>query len=249
MQQARWIVQASLAALSALVAVGQLAAPASAASGVPQVGECYLITDKQTFDDYWPGASPVPCSQRHSLQVTASSVLPADVNAVTFAQDHCGYADVWKSLGINQARRGIVYRPIRMEAFYFVVQQPGAPVSYICGAGPVVFRGKKDSALVTMTSAVADLTARQKAALQYCNAAANGRTIQDPPVSVSCARTPRWQVEKWILWDAFYKTYPGEEVLRARAQQICGPGTTPSVPSADVWPGGTHRSWCYKKHT
>jgi len=94
-KQARRFVQVVFAAAVVLASMGQLSAPASAASGVPQVGECYLITDKQTFDDYWPGATPVPCSQRHSLQITASSALPADVNAVTFAQDHCGYADVW----------------------------------------------------------------------------------------------------------------------------------------------------------
>jgi hypothetical protein len=224
-------------------------APANAASGVPAVGECYLVTDKQTYDDYWPGGAAVPCTGRHSIEVTRSSPLPADVNAVNFAQDACDYLKVWKDAGVNQARNGIVSRPVRFEAFYFVVQQPGVPDTFLCGIGPVALRGKKGAVLVSSTAPVAALTAQQKAALQFCSSAARGRTIQDPAVTVPCTSTPRWQVSRWIMWDDLYASYPGEAVLRARAGRLCGPGSVPSVPSAEAWPGGTHRSWCYKKHT
>jgi hypothetical protein len=223
--------------------------PAAAASAAPAVGECYLVTDKQTFDDYWPGVPAVPCTSKHSLQITTSSVLPADVNAVTFATDHCAYPDVWKSAGVNQAKKGIVERPLRFDAFYFVVREPGVPASYVCAIGPILQRGKKDAQLVTTTNAVGSLTAKQKAALQFCSGDLPGAPLNVPAVTVPCSKTPRWQVTRWIMWDDFYSTYPGEAVLTARAKRLCGPGTTPSVPSVDVWPGGTHRSWCYKKHT
>ncbi len=232
------------AVLVALTCVG----PARADAGVPDVGECYQVTDKQTYDDYWPGGTAVPCTASHSFQVTLSSLLPADVNAITFAQDHCGYLDVWKAAGVNQPKKAIVSRPLRLEAFYFVVRQPGVPASYVCGIGPVELRGRKDAVLMSMRNPVAGLTARQKAALQFCSSAVKGAPLDVPATTVPCTSTQRWQVTKWILWDDLYKTYPGEAVLRARAATICGPGTVVSVPSADGWPGGTHRSWCYKKH-
>lgn len=235
------------ALIGALLVLSSGSTAASAAEGVPAVGECFRITDEQTFDDYWPGAPAVPCTSRHSLEITASSVLPADVNAITFAQDHCGYLDVWKAAGVNQPRKGIVERPLRLEAFYFVVRS--VPASYVCGIGPIEQRGKKDARLVTTTKAVADLTAKQRAALQFCSAASPGAPLKVPAVTVPCSHVPRWQVTRWILWDDLYSTYPGEAVLRARATRLCGPGSTVSVPSAAAWPGGSHRSWCYKKHT
>jgi hypothetical protein len=235
--------------VSGLLLVVACVGTAHAADAVPAVGECYQVTDKQTYDDYWPGGTAVPCATAHSFEVTLSSMLPADVNSVTFAQDHCGYLDVWKAAGVNQPKKAIVSRPLRLEAFYFVVRQPGTPASYICGIGPVELRGRKDAVLTSTRNPVAALTAAQKAALQYCSQAVKGAPLLVPATTVPCTRTPRWQVTKWILWDDLYSTYPGEAVLRARATKICGPGTVVSVPSPAVWPGGTHRSWCYKKHT
>jgi hypothetical protein len=240
----RWL--ATLAAGSALVAVLP-AAPAGAASGAPAVGECYRITDKQTYDDNWPGGvAPVPCSGTHSMQITQVHELPADVNAANFAEQQCDYLSVWSDLGINQAVDGIVARPLRIESFFFVLSQPGIPASWVCGAGPVAFRGSDAYVLTSMRGAIDALTAKQKAALQFCSSAAHGRGTASP-ITVPCTARPRWQVTKWIMWDDFYGTYPGQAVLAKRAAAMCGPGTTQSVPTAKDWPGGTHRSWCYRK--
>ena len=240
-------VGASLA--GALLAVVAAAPAASAANGTPGVGECFRVSDQQTFNDYWPDVAPVPCTGRHSLEIVIASPLPADVNAVTFAQEQCDYLNVWKAAGVNQAKKGIVNRPMRLEAFYFVVQPTGAPASYVCGIGPILQKGKKDAVLISTTNPVAGLTASQKAALQFCSSVVPGAPLSVPAVTVPCSRTPRWQVTRWIMWDDLYRSYPGEAVLRARAAALCGPGTVVSVPSPKAWPGGTHRSWCYKKHT
>lgn len=222
---------------------------AVAATG-PAPGECYRITDAQSYEDYWPtGLTPVPCSGRHSIQITRAAVLPADVNAFEFAADQCDYASVWKELGINQATDGIVTQPIRIDSFSWTVRGDGAPARYVCGAGPLEYRGRKDAALVSFTGKLPDLGSAERARLQFCTSARGGRGTRGPVITVPCSSTPRWQVTQWIMWDDFYSTYPGEAVLTARARKLCGAVTEFSVPKAKDWPGGTHRSWCYVKHT
>ncbi len=184
--------------------------PAHAQTGVPAVGECYQVTDQQTYDDYWTPSAAVPCAGPHSIQITKSSVLPADVNAVTFAQDHCEYADVWTDAGVNRAVDGIVARPLRLDAFYFVVREPGVTASYVCGIGAVEQRGSHDEVLVSMRGAVADLSAAAKARLQFCSKAVKGAPLAAKAITVPCTTTPRWQVTRWIMWDDFYAAYPGE---------------------------------------
>ena len=235
---------------AAVIVAGALSAsPASAASG-PAVGECYRATDAQSYEDYWPdGLAPVSCSGTHTIQITRTHVLPADVNAPTFASDQCDSTSVWAEAGVNQPKAGIVSAPLRIESFYWVVRQPGAPASYVCAAGPLQFLGSKDPVLTSMAGTLPNISARESARLQFCASARAGRDFQAKPITVSCASTPRWQVAKWIMWDAFYDSYPGEAVLQRRARVLCGPGSHFSVPTASDWPGGTHRSWCYVKHT
>ncbi|MBK9737939.1 MAG: hypothetical protein IPO93_00115 [Actinobacteria bacterium] len=223
-------------------------APASANATLPAVGECFLITDKQTYEGYWPGASPVPCSGKHSFEVTKSSDLPADVNAFDFAEAACDYASVWKQLGVNQPRAGMVRNPVRIEAFSFAIRGGGSVrPSYICGAGPVAFRGKKGAVLTTMTGPIKGMGAATKASLLYCNSAAGGRDAFAPPVSVPCTKTPRWQVLRWVMWASIYTDYPGEDVISAAAAQLCGPGREYSYPTEENWATGSKRTFCYTR--
>jgi hypothetical protein len=243
------LLRAAATALCVLVVLPTtMATSARADATLPAVGECFLVTDKQTFDDYWAGLPPVPCAERHSFEVTKSSALPADVNAITFAQDQCDVAKVWKQLGINQPRAGVVRNPIRIEAFYFVIRSAGSvKPSFVCGAGPVSFRGAKGAVLTTMQGALGAMSAATKSSLLYCNSAANGRSAYAPPITVPCSKTPRWQVLKWILWSSIYADYPGEDVMAASAEQMCGPGREYSYPTAANWAKGSKRTFCYTK--
>jgi hypothetical protein len=242
-------VRAACLVLGAL-AIGPLlpATAASAAETVPAVGQCYVLGYGQTADDYWPGATAVPCTSAHTFEVTRSSVLPADADAVTFAQQQCDYPLVWADLGINQPVNGRVRAPFRVEAFYFVVRSPGVQASYVCGAGAVAFHGGDPVTLVSLDSQIRLLPAVQRRALRFCSSADRGRNAFAEPITVPCSHRPRWQVTKWIQWSHFYDSYPGEAALLARAQQMCGPLSVPSVPSAAAWPQGTRRTWCYRKY-
>ena len=62
------------------------ASPAAADAASPAVGECFLLADAQMNEDYWPGVAPVPCTDRHSFEVTATGILPADANAFIFVE-------------------------------------------------------------------------------------------------------------------------------------------------------------------
>ena len=242
-------IRAALLALASLAVATVLpASTAAAAAAVPAVGQCYVLGYGQTADDYWPGATSVPCTSPHTLEITKSSVLPADVNAITFAQQQCDYPLVWADLGVNQPVNGRVRAPIRIEAFYFVVRGAGAQASYVCAAGAVAFHGSSSPTLVSLDSQIETLSAADRRALRFCSSAARGRGAFSPPITVPCSQRPRWQVMSWILWSQFYDSYPGEEVLLARAQELCGPRAVPSVPSAAAWPEGTRRTWCYRKY-
>jgi hypothetical protein len=237
----------SAAVVAAAVGLG---APVRADAASPAVGECFALTDAQSYEDYWPTSAPVPCSGRHSIEIARTGRLPADVNAFDYASNQCDVATVWSDLGVNRATNGIVRDPIRLEVFPFAVRGAvGAEPGWVCGIGPIAFRGGKDVALISMTGAVASMSAAQRRALRYCNSAAGGRGAFAPPVTVSCSTVPRWQVPKWIMWGDLYSTYPGEAVIKARAARLCGPGTTFSYPTAKDWPSGSRRSFCYAKHT
>ncbi len=143
---------------------------------------------------------------------------------------------------------GQVRSPIRVEAFYFVVDSPGVPARYVCGAGAVAFHGDDPPTLVSLDSQIAVLGPADRRALGFCSSADHGRGAFTPPTTVPCSQRPRWQVVKWILWSQFYDRYPGRQVLLARAKELCGPHAVPSVPSAAAWPEGTRRTWCYRKY-
>lgn len=232
-----------------LLLLGAISAPSASAASGPAVGQCYRVTDAQSFEDYWPsGLTPVSCAGAHSIQITRVQELPADVNAFEFAAQQCDYLSVWREAGINQAKGGIVQRPIRIEAFSWTLRQPGVPASFVCGAGPLKYRGSQDAALASLTGKLPNIGTKERARLQFCASARAGRDYLAPPITVPCGSTPRWQVSRWIMWDDFYDAYPGEGVLRQRARTLCGPGADFSVPTAADWPGGTHRSWCYVRH-
>jgi hypothetical protein len=239
--------RAVICALAAVLAVPAALTPAVAeAAPVPAVGECFLISDAQSLASGWPGTTAVPCASRHSVEVTRSGRLPADANAVTFAQQACDFPSVYSDLGINQAVDAVVRRPIRIEALSFVVGG-SVPASYVCAAGPAAFRGARGTVLSTMSSAIGDLTTGQAAALRFCNSAARGRDAFAPPITVPCTTRPRWQVTRWILWSDLYSQYPGDAVLASRARLLCGPRAVFSLPSSDRWATGSRRSFCYVK--
>lgn len=238
---------ASAALLTALVT--GVTGSAHAAAGNPAVGECFALTDKQSYDEYWPTSTPVPCTGPHSIEIARTGALPADVNAFTFAEGKCDVTSVWAQLGVNQAVAGIVRNPIRIEVFPFAVRGGGSvQPSWVCGVGPVEFRGAKGTVLVSMTGTIDGMKSAQRRSLRYCNSATRGRSAFAKPITVPCSTVPRWQVEKWIMWSEFYSTYPGEAVIKARAAKLCAPATTYSYPIKADWPDGSRRTFCYFKH-
>jgi hypothetical protein len=235
----------------ALVLAGLLPATAAFASASsPAVGECFAITNAQSYEDYWPTSAPVSCHGPHSIEIVMSGALPADVNAFDFASGKCDVTEAWAKTGVNQAVGGIVRNPLRIEAFPFAVRGgAGERPAWVCGLGPVAFRGSKDDKLIKMSGSLARMSAASRASLRYCASAARGRDAFAPPITVPCSTTPRWQVPTWIMWGDLYSTYPGEAVIKARAARLCPLGSTFSYPTAADWPTGSRRSFCYVKHT
>ncbi len=224
------------------------APPAAADAASPAVGECFLVADAQMDEEYWPGLEPVPCAGPHSFEVTAAGRLPADVNAFTFAESQCDYRDVWSTLGINQATAGEVHDPVRIDAFWFAVRGGGSVLpGWVCGAGPVAFRGKAGAVLVPMTGSAAAMTPATRTSLLFCNSAKRGRGAFADPITVPCSTRPRWQVRTWIEWGQVYAAFPGEKVLAAGAAKRCGPGASYSYPTRADWKDGSRRSFCYTK--
>jgi hypothetical protein len=239
------------AGCGALVLAGVIpAAAAHASASSPAVGECFALTNAQSYEDYWPTSSPVTCAGPHSIEIATTGPLPSDVNAFEFASGQCDVFDVWAEVGVNQAVRGIVRNPLRLEVFPFAVRGgAGVMPAWVCGVGPVAFRGSKDPRLTSLSGPLASMSTATKASLRYCASAARGRDAFAPPITVPCRTTPRWQVPTWILWGDLYSTYPGEDVIKARAARLCPPGSTFSYPTAADWPKGTRRTFCYVKHT
>ena len=237
---------AILAATAVMLPVLPAAAePAARVTDGPIVGECYDLTDEQASDDYWDDVAPVPCTERHTFEVTETAMVPMDVNAIEFAEERCGFLDVWTAVGVNSSVAGVIEDPIRVESRSFYAR----PDHYVCGAVAVRFNGADPATLVTVSTAFDRMRLRTKRALRHCASAEDGRRAMSPPVTVRCSSRPRWQVTAWILWSALYDDYPGRRVLKRKAAVLCGPGTVTSVPPASSWDDGFPRSWCYRKVT
>jgi hypothetical protein len=245
----RLIFLSATTAVLALLGAG-VAGSARADAANPSVGECFALTDKQSYEEYWPTSAPVPCTAPHSIEIARTGALPADVDAFAFAEGKCDVTSVWAQLGVNRPVGGIVRNPIRIEAFPFAVRGGGSvKPGWLCGVGPVEFRGAKGIVLVSMTGTIDGMTSGQRRSLRYCSSAARGRSAFAKPITVSCSTVPRWQVEKWVMWSVFYSSYPGEAVIAARAAKLCAPATSYSYPTAKDWPDGSRRSFCYLKHS
>lgn len=218
---------------STLLGVPAVAAPVSTATR-PIVGECYDIPDDRLADvGWWVPATPVPCSQAHTFQVTETGPLPADVDALAFAASACGVLEAWTAVGVNTPMAGVITDPVRVEPRSFAVrQQPG---SYVCGAVAVQKNGLAPATAVRLDSPIDRLSRRERAELRHCSSAAEGRRALAPAITVPCSTRPRWQEEARVLWTAFYDEYPGRAALRSRATELCGPGTTISLPRAAAW--------------
>jgi hypothetical protein len=240
--------RSALALLTSALLGGTLLPLASAQAlpaQVPQVGDCYDLSDETLVAGGWWGDAPaVPCTQAHTFQVTETGILPQDVNAFEFAARQCGPLDVWTEVGVNMPAAGVVADPIRIQATSFAVRTP--PASYVCGAVAITLNGSDAPTAISLTSPIERLTRRQERALRYCGSAADGRRALAPQQTVPCSTRPRWQVTAWVMWTAFYDEYPGRTVLRARAKQVCGSGTRVSVPSRAAWEDGLPRTWCYR---
>jgi hypothetical protein len=238
-------VLALLAAVGvALPVLPAAAAPSSGPAHVPVVGECYDLSDAQVSADYWTDAEPVPCTQRHTYEVTEAALIPMDVNAITFARAQCGPLDVWTAVGVNSSSAGVIEDPIRIEPRSFYAR----PDRYVCGAAAVEYQGREDPAVVALTSSIELLRPRTRESLRHCSDAADGRSAFAPPITVPCSSRPRWQAVSWILWSALYDDNPGRAALKERAAELCGPDAVYSLPGRSSWPDGVPRTWCYLKY-
>jgi hypothetical protein len=223
----------------------------------PRPESCYALSDDQlalgtlsgareegaaAYWGAWADALRVPCTRPHTFEVTEVGPIPADADAFEFAAEQCTALGVWTSAGVNRTRAGIVRAPLRVEPRAFAVRS--ATPSYACGAVAVgLDEPGAARAFVSLSSRLRDLSTLQRAALRYCTVGAR----EPDPRTVDCATRPRWQVEQWVLWTAFFDTYPGRSVLRARAAALCGPGASPTVPRAVDWATGMPLTWCFGK--
>jgi hypothetical protein len=209
----------------------------------PVVGECYDLTDKQAEADDWTDATSVPCTERHTFEVTETAPVPMDVNAIEFAEARCGLLDVWTAVGVNSSRAGIIEAPIRVESRSYYVR----PDRYVCGAVAVKYNGTEPATLVSLPTSLKRLRPAAERALRHCASAEDGRRALAPPITVRCSSRPRWQATAWILWTALYDDYPGRRVLKRKAVELCGRARVGSMPTAASWDGGIPRTWCYRK--
>jgi hypothetical protein len=220
-------------------------AAGAAPAAVPQVGECYDLSDELLqAGGWWGDVEPVPCSQEHTFEVTDMAVLPADVNAFDFAARQCGSLDVWAAIGLNVPAAGVVDDPLRIEARSFGVRQP--PASYVCGAVAVTLNGTEPPTAVRVSAPFDRLSRRMQTALRHCSSAADGRRAQAPAITVPCTSRPRWQVESWVMWTAFYDDYPGRPALKRRASDLCGADAVATLPLGSAWEDGPPLTWCYQ---
>jgi hypothetical protein len=245
MRRAMVVLAAAAVILPVLPVPPAVAEPAVNSTDGPIVGECYDLTDQQASADLWDDAEAVPCTERHTFEVTETAPVPQDVNAIEFAEQRCGLLDVWTAVGVNASTVGVIEDPIRVESRSYYAR----PDHYVCGAVAVRYRGTDPATLVTLRTSFDRMRLRTKRALRHCASAEDGRRALSPPVTVRCASRPRWQVTAWILWSALYDDYPGRRVLKRRAAALCGPGTVVSVPPLASWEEGIPRSWCYRKVT
>lgn len=228
-----------------LAALAPWGVSASAASAGPQVGECYLLDqDVLTERGWWPDVSAVPCTERHTFEVTEVGPLPQDANAFDFARAQCGAPELWSALGVNLPLSGIVRSPLRVVPWSFAVRQ--APGTYVCGGVALSYQGVADPIAIPLTTSIKDLSRRERSALRHCSDASNGRGALRPPVTVRCASRPSWLVTSWVIWKAFYDEYPGRVELRKRAKDLCGTDRVASLPSRADWDAGLPMTSCYR---
>jgi len=230
--------------------VPALAIPAGAAPEIadPLIGDCYEISfesSSETKTETWPDADPVPCEESHTFEVTRTGALPDDGDLSAYAADQCGELGVWNQVGVNRTLAGIIRRPLRIEARSFVMR--GAS-KYVCGAVAVQWSSGGVVEVIPSSSAIEDMTPRERGSLQYCSAAERVRRPRVSTPTVSCTSKPRWEAAAWIVWTAFYDDYPGRAELRARATRLCGAGSRVTVPKEVEWSDAVPRSWCFRRY-
>ena len=186
-------------------------------------------------------AVPVPCTRPHTSEVTRTGSLAKDVNARYYAQQQCPDEALWSDVGVNQPIDGIVENPVRVEGYWFVVGDEG----FACGVSARAFHGRKPATSEPVSGRLGDLSDAQLAALRFCSKAAKGRDVAKPPITVDCARTPRWEAVRWVDWSQFYADFPGAATLRAKARELCPTGARISYPDEERWAQGSPRTWCY----
>ena len=193
----------------------------------------------------WPATEAVPCTDRHTVEVTEVGVIPAGANPEEFADEQCGALDVWTAVGVNVPVAGIVRDPVRIAPAAFVVR--GAPVRYACAAAAVAYDGDPVPTVVPLRAPLDRLGPRARAALRVCVVDGDARPDPAALVTTRCSTRPRWQATTWVLWTAFYDRYPGRVELRQRARDLCGARAVATLPTAAEWGAGPPFTWCFRR--
>lgn len=219
--------------------------PMAAAADGPLAGQCFDLSDEQVQAAAWPVTDAVPCTERHTVEVTEVGVIPAGADPEEFADEQCGALDVWTAVGVNVPVAGIVRDPVRIAPAAFVVR--GAPVRYACAAAAVAYDGDPVPTVVPLRAPLDRLGPRARAALRVCVAAGDARPDPAALVTTGCSTRPRWQATTWVLWTAFYDRYPGRFELRQRARDLCGARAVVTLPTAAEWGAGPPFTWCFRR--
>jgi hypothetical protein len=209
----------------------------------PRVGDCFdLPGEALAVSGVWLEASPVSCTRPHTFEVTRVDRVPAEGDPFASAAPSCSVLAVGNEVGVNRPVAGVVRAPLSVEARYVGMRDPEPVV--LCGAVAVSFDVQGEAQPRRVTRPISELSPRARSLLQYCLAEPPDRGRDAVAASVPCTDRPRWQVDSWIVWTAFYDEYPGRGELRERAQQLCAPGSRFAVPGRVLWESGTPTTWC-----
>lgn len=209
----------------------------------PQVGDCYdLAPEELAPAGAWVEATPVSCLRPHTFEVTRVEPIAAEGEPFASAAETCSVLGVGNEVGVNRPVAGMVRAPLSVEARYVGLRDPEPLL--LCGAVAVTFDAQGQAQPRRVSRPISELSPRARASLQYCLASLPDRGRGVMAASVPCTDRPRWQVDSWIVWTAFYDEYPGRAELRARAQQLCAPGARFAVPGRVAWESGTPTTWC-----